>query len=184
MPSRRLVLVGGGHAHLHVLRALARRPIPDTEVVLVAAGDHFYSAMVPGYLQGQYEAEALRVDLHALARRAGVRMVRARADRVDAARRTVVAGGVDIPFDCCSLDIGGEPAGTATPGVNRWALTLRPMERALALRARVDALVAAASERPPAGGGGGGGGRGGGERAGSGPGGGSRARAGGGGPGP
>ena len=150
MPSRRLVLVGGGHAHLHVLRALARRPIPDTEVLLVAPGDHFYSAMVPGYLQGQYEADALRIDLQALARQAGVRMVRARADRVDAARRTVVAGGEDLPFDCCSLDIGCEPAGTATPGVNRWAQTLRPMERALALRARIDALVSAASERPPA----------------------------------
>ena len=150
MPSRRLVLVGGGHAHLHVLRALARRPIPDTEVVLVAPGDHFYSAMVPGFLQGQYGAEALRIDLQALASRAGVRMVRAKADRVDAARRIVVANGEDIPFDLCSLDIGCEPAGTATPGVNRWALTLRPMERALEVRARVDALIAAAPERPPA----------------------------------
>ncbi len=150
MPSRRLVLVGGGHAHLHVLRALARRPLPDTQVVLVTPGDHFYSAMVPGFLQGQYAAEDLRIDVHALASRAGVQLVRARADRVDAARRVVIASGVEIPFDLCSLDVGCEPAGGTTPGVTRWALTLRPMERALELRTRVDALIAAAAGRPPA----------------------------------
>ena len=150
MPSRRLVLVGGGHAHLHVLRALARRPIPDVEVVLVTPGDHFYSAMVPGYLQGQYAVEELRIDLQALARRAGVRMVRARADRIDAARRIVETTGEHIPFDVCSLNVGCEPAGTATPGVNGSALTLRPMERALEVHSRVDALIAAAPARSPA----------------------------------
>lgn len=150
MPSRRLVLVGGGHAHLHVLRALARRPIPDTQVVLVASGDHFYSAMVPGFLQGQYAADELRIDLQALASRAGVRMVRATADRVDAAQRVVIANGEEIPFDLCSLDVGCEPAGRDTPGMTRWALTLRPMERALEVRSRVEALIAAAPDRPPA----------------------------------
>lgn len=150
MPSRRLVLVGGGHAHLHVLRALARRPISDTQVVLVSPGDHFYSAMVPGFLQGQYGADDIRIDLQALASRAGVRMVRARADRVDVARGIVIFAGEELPFDFCSLDIGCEPTGTATPGASRWALALRPMERALEVRARVDALVAGAPERPPA----------------------------------
>lgn len=149
MPSRRLVLVGGGHAHLHVLRALARRPISGTQVVLVDPGDHVYSAMVPGFLQGQYGADDIRIDLLSLASRAGVRMVRARADRVDVARGIVVSAGEDIPFDFCSLDIGCEQTGTATPGVRRWALALRPMERALDVRARVEALVAAAPERAP-----------------------------------
>lgn len=143
--SRRLVLIGGGHAHLHVLRELARRPIADVDTVLVVPGDHYYSAMVPGYLQGQYESDALRFDLVSLTRRAGVRLVHAAAERVDTAEHVVMAGGEAIPFDLCSLDIGCEAAGLSIPGVAEHALTLRPMARAVALRARLDALIAGAA---------------------------------------
>lgn len=144
MSGRRLVLVGGGHAHLQLLRELTRRPIPDSEIVLIAPGDHYYSAMVPGYLQGRYEADELRFELGALARRAGVRLVRAIAERVDVAGQVVLAGGERIPFDFCSLDVGCDAAGADTPGLAVHAVTLRPMAQAIELRARVDALIDAA----------------------------------------
>ena len=32
---KRLVLLGGGHAHVHVLQALAREPLAGAEVTLV-----------------------------------------------------------------------------------------------------------------------------------------------------
>lgn len=146
--SRRLVLVGGGHAHLHVLRELARRPIAGLEAVLVAPGDHYYSGMVPGYLQGQYEADELRFDLGAMAARAGARLVTATAQRIDTASREVLAGGARLPFDVCSLDVGSEAAGEDVPGVAAHAFTLRPMARAVELRARLRALIA--SEPSPA----------------------------------
>jgi pyridine nucleotide-disulfide oxidoreductase family protein len=144
--TRRLVLVGGGQAHLHVLRELARRPIPDSEVVLVSPADHhYYAAMVPGFLQGQYDAEALRFDLAALARCAGARFVRAAADRIDVAERVVVTPDEQIMFDICSLDVGSDVAGAHAVGMKKHAFTLRPMARAVELRARVDALIASAT---------------------------------------
>jgi selenide,water dikinase len=145
MTARRLVLVGGGHAHLYVLRELARRPVADLDAVLVAPADQYYSAMVPGYFQGRYEAEELRIDLSALASRARVRLVRALAERVDVDGRVVLADGEAIPFDVCSLDVGCDAAGADTPGFVEHAFTLRPMARALELRARLDGLIAAAS---------------------------------------
>jgi NADH dehydrogenase FAD-containing subunit len=52
----RLVLVGGGHAHLHVLADLAARPLSGVDVTLVSpSARHHYSGMVPGFLQGVYE---------------------------------------------------------------------------------------------------------------------------------
>ena len=52
---RRLLLLGGGHAHLHVLRALARAPMGGVEATLVSPADQWhYSGMIPGYLQGTY----------------------------------------------------------------------------------------------------------------------------------
>lgn len=141
---RRLVLVGAGHAHLHVLRELARRPIADAEIVLVSPEEQYYSGMVPGFLQGQYEAIDLRFDVRALAARAGVRFIPSLADRVEVKDGTVVAGVERIPFDVCSLDVGCAPAGADLPGVAEHALALRPMERAVELRRRVDDLLAAA----------------------------------------
>ena len=148
MTSRRLVLVGAGHAHLHVLRELSRRPLSGVDTVLVAPGDHYYSAMVPGYLQGQYEADELRFDIARLARQAGARLVPSIAERIDVERGAVVTRAEAVPFDLCSLDIGCEPAGTEIPGAAEHAISLRPMARAVELRARVDAL-AAAPERSP-----------------------------------
>jgi NADH dehydrogenase FAD-containing subunit len=146
--ARRLVLVGGGRAHLHVLRELARRPVAGVETVLVAPADHYSAAMIPGYLQGQYEAEDLRIDLDRLAAQAGARIVRAAAERVDVAGGVVVASGERIPFDVCSLDAEGV-AGDGTPGVAEHAVAARPAARALELRERVDAMIASAG-RPVA----------------------------------
>lgn len=34
--KRHVVLVGGGHAHLYLLRKLQRHPLPDTRVTLIS----------------------------------------------------------------------------------------------------------------------------------------------------
>jgi NADH dehydrogenase FAD-containing subunit len=141
---RRLTLLGGGHAHLHVLRELARRPIAGVETVVVIPSEQYSGAMVPGFLQGRYEADDLRFDLTGLARRAGARLVHSAVERVDAPRRVVVLPqGDELPFDVCSVDVGCDSAGADTPGVAEHAILLHPVARALELRARLDALVAA-----------------------------------------
>lgn len=140
--TRRLVLVGVELAHVHVLRQLARRPVADVEVVLVAPGDFHYPPMVPGYLQGQYDEAELRIEISALANAAGARLVRAAADRIDGEARVVHANGESIPFDVCSIDVGAEAAGAEVPGVARHAIALRPTSRAVELRARLLALMA------------------------------------------
>src|SRR3954470_16160652 len=104
MTPRRLVLVGGGQAHLHVLRELARRPIVDIETTVVAADDHYHRAMMAGYLQGQYEKNDLCIELASLAARARARLVRAHAQRIDFERQIIVTPEEQIAFDVCSLD--------------------------------------------------------------------------------
>ena len=141
--TKRLVLVGSGHAHLHVLREWARRSLPGVELVLVVPrAEEWYSGMIPGYLAGRHERNDLRVDLAALARCAGARFVVAEADGVSAAERVVTAAGEVIRFDICSIDIGATMAGADIPGVRDHAIPLRPAERAIELRDRVDALLA------------------------------------------
>ncbi|MGI9079054.1 MAG: FAD-dependent oxidoreductase [Gemmatimonadaceae bacterium] len=140
---KRLLLVGGGHAHLEVLRSAIRRPLRGSELVLVSpyASQH-YSSMVAGYLQGTYGEPEFAFDLVALCRRAGARFVEARAERICSAECCVEAGGERIPFDVASIDIGSDAVGRDTPGVAEHAYSVRPITRALELKRAVMTLSA------------------------------------------
>jgi pyridine nucleotide-disulfide oxidoreductase family protein len=149
---RRVVLVGGGHAHVHLLEVAASNPPKDTELVLISpTGWHHYSGMVPGYLAGTYTEADMAFDLRALAMAAGALFVEGVATSVSAARREIAvegpAGGGRVSFDHASLDVGSAPVGLELPGVREHAATVRPMSRAVELRDRLDALVAGAVSR-------------------------------------
>ncbi|MDP9122143.1 MAG: FAD-dependent oxidoreductase, partial [Acidobacteriota bacterium] len=148
MTRQRLVLLGGGHAHVHVLKRAARAPLAGVELVLISPSErHHYSGMVPGFLQGTYEEPDLAFDLRALAAQSGARFVEEPAERIDSGARAVELAGERIAFDLLSVDVGSEPAGLATPGAREHALSVRPMSRAVALKQRADALFAGAGKR-------------------------------------
>lgn len=107
---KRLILVGGGHAHLSVLRALTReRPI-DVEVVLVTPSPfQSYSGMLPGWMAGHYAQSDCQIDLHPLVQSAGVRLLPERIIGMDAQRRCIgLPDGRKIEYDFLSLDVGSE----------------------------------------------------------------------------
>src|SRR5262249_61355134 len=113
-----LVLVGGGHAHVQVLRRWAMAPVPGVHLTLVV--DHpiaVYSGMVPGFLAGQYAAPELEIDVRPLAMRAGARCVVAAATGLDAGDgRLHLAGRPPVAYDTASSDVGPAVAGPDLPG--------------------------------------------------------------------
>ena len=127
---KRLLLVGPGHAHLFVLEALARAPLPGVETVLVSRGtSQLYSGMVPGWLAGDYTREQLSFELAGLARAAGARLEPSGVEALDADRREVRLGdGRLLTYDVSSFDIGSLPAGADLPGVREHARALKPLE--------------------------------------------------------
>lgn len=128
---KRLVLVGAGHAHLFVLEALARAPLPGVETVFVSVGSRqLYSGMMPGWLAGDYALEQLSFNLKGLAQAAGARLEPSGARIVDAHRREVhLWNGQVLSYDVASFDIGSLAAGTHLPGVLEHAVTLKPLEK-------------------------------------------------------
>ena len=85
-----LVLVGGGHAHIEVLRRFALVAEPDLDLVLVNPGRWAaYSGMLPGLVAGFYAFEECHVDLAWLAARAGARLLAQRVIRMDAGARVL-----------------------------------------------------------------------------------------------
>ncbi|WP_165982507.1 selenide, water dikinase SelD [Dankookia rubra] len=137
--GRALLLVGGGHAHLGLLRGLAMRPEPRLRVTLVADEvEPVYSGMLPGLVAGLYAAEECRVDLLRLATAAGARLVHDRATGLQAgARRLLCARHPPLRYDLLSLDIGSV-ARPLPPGGDR-VLPVRPIGD---FPARLDAALA------------------------------------------
>ena len=87
---KRLLLLGGGHAHLQVMRAFANEAVPAAELTLVTPYPRLtYSGMVPGHVAGHYSLEQCSVPLAPMAERAGVRLLQGAATAIDTARRSV-----------------------------------------------------------------------------------------------
>ncbi len=145
MARPHLLLVGGGHAHLEVLRSATLRPFAAEITVISLASRQLYSGMMPGHLRGAWSEGALSVDLPALCRRANARFLEAAVTRVHATPTHVTVETSDeaLHGSHCSLDIGASPSGMQTPGVTTYAHATRPREQWNALLAAVDHLASA-----------------------------------------
>jgi selenide,water dikinase len=144
---KRLVLLGGGHAHVEVLRDFAERGDARYDITLVTPYPWLtYSGMVPGLFAGHYELDDCAIDLQALANRANATLVPAMAIRIDTTDRTVVCdNGSTFPYDVLSLDVGTQPYGQDVRGVDKHAVVMRPLEKAV--RGWSDVLVRAREGR-------------------------------------
>ena len=110
--SKQLVLVGGGHAHVEVVRALAKRPVKGLEVLLVSQSTAAtYSGMLPASIEGRYREEEISIDLDRLAAASGVSFIRAQALGLDPDRRLLLfEGRPQLSFDLLSINTGAAPS--------------------------------------------------------------------------
>jgi len=124
------VLLGGGHAHVHVLQDMARAPLPGTQAVLITPfARQMYSGMVPGLVAGHYGVDECAIALPPLAAAAGVTMVEGAATALDTAARVLtLADGSVAEYDVLSIDTGSVMDRDAIPGAREHGLFVRPIE--------------------------------------------------------
>ncbi|MEL6550654.1 MAG: selenide, water dikinase SelD [Pseudomonadota bacterium] len=127
--TRDLVLIGGGHTHALVLKSWAMDPLPGVRLTVINPGPTApYSGMLPGFIAGHYRRDELDIDLVRLVRRAGGRVIMAKATGIDrAARRIAVEGRPPVGYDYASLDIGITSTLTALPGFVEHGLPAKPL---------------------------------------------------------
>jgi len=129
---KRLVLLGGGHAHIEVLRTLAMNPAPLNVTMITPRPWLTYTGMLPGHIAGHYTFGECAIDLASLARRAGVDILQTNVSLVSpGADEVVCADGTVIGYDVLSIDVGARPLVGEARGVAEHAYIMRPMERAL-----------------------------------------------------
>lgn len=108
MPEgRKIILVGGGHAHVEVVRQ-CRLKQPHTRVTLISPHRHAnYSGMLPGLIAGHYKWDECHIDLAALCDGGLVRFIEASACRIDTDKRIVECqDGNEYEYDLLSVDVG------------------------------------------------------------------------------
>tara|TARA_R110002110_G_scaffold248571_1_gene464723 strand:- start:149 stop:778 length:630 start_codon:yes stop_codon:yes gene_type:complete len=128
-----LVLVGGGHSHVLLLRMLGMNPIPGLRVTLISPDILTpYSGMLPGVVAGHYSVDEIHIDLVPLCRFAGAQFIQARVEDIDPyARRVDIAGRPSLEYDALSLDVGITPD-LRISGAEEHAIPVKPIGQFLA----------------------------------------------------
>ena len=143
--STDILLLGGGHAHVHVITALAKRPLPGVRVTLITRDlETPYSGMLPGVVAGLYAPEEAHIDLVRLAAVTGTRLIHADATGLDRrAKRVLLAARPPVAYDILSIDVGITPDLASIPGAAEHGIAVKPIGTFLAklehLRARCSA---------------------------------------------
>ena len=143
-PVSDLVLVGGGHSHVQVLKSLGMAPLDGVRVTVVAREAHTpYSGMLPGYVAGRYRWEDIHIDLGRLCRFAGARLIVDAVERLDLdTDRVRCANRPPVPFDTLSINCGAAPevggkAGVPVKPIGRFLPEWRAMREDLRVGGRI-----------------------------------------------
>ena len=123
------MLVGGGHAHVHVVKRFGMRPEAGVRVSLIARDvETPYSGMLPGYVAGHYSFEECHIDLRRLARFAGARLIHDEAVGLDRGRQHILCRDhPPIRYDVVSLDVGSTPRLDDIPGAAEHTVPVKPI---------------------------------------------------------
>lgn len=147
--STDIVLLGGGHAHVHVVKAFAERPLPGARITLITRDlETPYSGMLPGVVAGLYAPEEAHIDLVQLAGVTETRLVHAEAIGLDrAAKRVLLAGRPAVAYDLLSINIGITPDLASVSGAAEYGIAVKPIGTFLAKLERLRARCSAGEVR-------------------------------------
>lgn len=132
---KHLVLIGGGHSHLAVLKHLGMHPVPGLAVTLISRDIKVpYSGLLPGFISGIYDAKEIFVDFRPLAQFAKARIIQADIKNIDLNdKKLILPNRPNISFDLLSLNIGSEPNLSMVPGAQDHAIAIKPLPAFLEL---------------------------------------------------
>jgi len=141
--QKRLVLLGGGHAHLSVLANLRRFTDNSIDVVVVQpARFHYYSGMGPGMLGSTYEPDQIRFDTQSRVEQGGGTFLENRAVRIVPEQRTVILDdNTSLSYDALSCNTGSEVP-DITGGEHPSVITAKPIAGLIRARTAITDMVA------------------------------------------
>lgn len=141
----RVLLIGAGHTHVHILRNAEHLIRLGADVIVITPDAvHPYSGMGPGLLGGTYSWQQICLPVEALARHSGVTFVQGTVTAVDPGSQAVtLQDGRTYGYDILSVNTGstvGDPSMLSDPRL----YTVKPIAELKRLRSD----ILQASSRP------------------------------------
>jgi len=141
--GKRLVLVGGGHAHMVTLANLGDFLAKGHEVTVIGpSAYHYYSGMGPGMLGRFYRPDDIRFATRHVVEKQGGRFVLGKVVRIDAGHKNVVLeDGSSIAYDVLSCNAGSYVPQTNVKGAGEGIFPVKPIERLMEAQAHLIELA-------------------------------------------
>ena len=126
--GKRIVLIGGGHAHVKVIKSYGEQPLRSQieangfSLTLVTNTLHTpYSGMLPGFVSGHYTHSDIHIDLQKLCKHGNFTLIHDSAVGVtynneSGGGTVLLENGEPVPYDVLSIDVGSSPGGLPTSG--------------------------------------------------------------------
>ncbi|WP_296143041.1 FAD-dependent oxidoreductase [uncultured Anaerococcus sp.] len=104
---KRIILAGGGHGHINVLKNLIQNPLLDYEILLITDfKKQYYSGMLAGFIEGIYTEQDISFDVEKLSKMANVRYIEEKIIAIDKANQKVITSKGKYPYDFLSINLG------------------------------------------------------------------------------
>lgn len=140
--SKKLVLAGGGHAHMMLLANLKTLTANGHLVTVIQPSDfHYYSGMGPGMLSTVYRPDDIRFNTRFVVERQGAEFVKDRVSTIDATAQMITTEtGATLSYDVLSCNTGSfVPFGNIEgDAVN--IFSAKPIERLLEAQHKIVSL--------------------------------------------
>ncbi len=105
---KQLVLVGGGHANVQVLKKLVMNKIKGLHTILIS--EHYeatYSGMTPGYIHRDYNKSEISIDLQKLCFNSGATFIKDKVIKIDSViQKLTLKNYPSINYDLLSINSG------------------------------------------------------------------------------
>ncbi len=126
---KELVLIGGGHSHVGLLKMFAMKPLPGLRITLLASDIHTpYSGMLPGFVAGEYSYDDIHLDLRPLSEFAHARLYHTRVTSIDTQQQLIYSDRrPPVKYDLLSINIGSTPDDYKIPGVRELTVAVKPV---------------------------------------------------------
>jgi NADH dehydrogenase FAD-containing subunit len=146
--GKHLVLVGGGHAHMTMLKKLDTLVKHGHRVTVIGpSSHHYYSGMGPGLLSGMYRPQEVRFHVKKMVEDRGGSFVLGLVVRVDPESKTLfLRSGDEIRYHATSFNVGSHIP-FDQPIAEENVVTVKPIERLLKARQMILDLISRAEPK-------------------------------------
>lgn len=87
---KELILIGGGHAHIHLLKMIGIKDIKGIRITLISKDTYTpYSGMLPGYISGIYTKEQCHLDLRQLCSYSNIRFIQNEVNYINIKKKLI-----------------------------------------------------------------------------------------------